>query len=137
MWVPCRGVFTPSLVKLPWPSANVSVAAHDEVCGYGGVRVSEPSGATNVASTTPHVRCFPCAVSVVLRQRSIASAASNGSFESSWTPTSQPVGSSSTTPSQSSSMLFPGTSYAPGFEFGSQSLQSPPLGPLYEKPSPS
>jgi hypothetical protein len=87
-----------------------------------------------VAAMTPQVRCFPWAPAVVLRQRSIARAPSKPSTESICTFLSQPVGSSSATPLQSSSIPFPGTSKAPGLMFGSQSSQSPSLP---EKPSPS
>jgi hypothetical protein len=64
----------------------------------------------------------------------MASAALNGSVEARTAFVSHPVGSLSAVPSQSSSMPFFGTSNAPGFVFGSQSLQSPAWP---EKPSPS
>jgi len=100
------------------------------------VQLSVPSGATNVALMTPHVRALPVAVSVVERQRSMAFAACVASELSSVTVDcmSQPLGSSSGVPSQSSSTPFMGTSKAPGLMLGSQSLQSPSV---KEKPSPS
>src|ERR1019366_943406 len=127
---PFWGAFTPSLVRLAWPSWKFASPTQLPA----PVQLSDPSGETNVAPTTPQVRCLPVAVSVVLRQRSIARAALNASVESSTAFLSQPVGSSSTMPLQSSSMPSLGTSNAPGLLLGSQSLQSPSCP---EKPSPS
>src|SRR5580698_5998135 len=84
---------------------------------------------------TPQVFCGRAAVSVVLRHRSIALAPSSPAVvERLVSVESQPVGSSSPLPSQSSSIPSAGMSYAPGLMNLLQSLQSPSAG---DHPSPS
>ncbi len=78
-----------------------------------------PSGSTHFAETTPHMT-----LSVAFLQRPIAFAPSNASVPARSRPVSQSVVSLSAVPSQSSSMLLPGKSYAPLLMVTSHSLQS-------------
>src|SRR5258705_4886293 len=83
-----------------------------------------PSGNTQRADRRPHVRALPIAPAVAVRQMPIAFAAAVASPFSA-RPSSHAAASSSGVPLQSSSIMFPGTSKAPGLVLGSQSLQSP------------
>ena len=127
---PFCGAFVPSFDRLPCPSWKLAFAAQLPT----PVQLSEPSGETNVAPS-PQVRWAPVAVSIVLQDRGPSRGRRlNASVESSTACVSQPVGSSSILPSQSSSIPSFGTSNAPGLLLGSQSLQCPGW---LEKPSPS
>jgi hypothetical protein len=109
-WPPVGSVTFPNFVTIPrdrefggvpfCPSPTQSVPK-----SLGVSEVVEPSGNTYFADSTPHVRVLKGALGSAIRHSPMARTASIASLASTASPSSQPFGSSSGTPLQSSSTL--------------------------------